>query len=165
MNGEPFYMDAEFWVAASFVLLVILAFRPAAKMLTKTLDGQSQKIADELAEAQRLRKEAEETLATYQKRQQDSLREAESIIAETNREADKMLKQAEVQVNAMLEKRMKLAMEKISQAENKAIQEVQNHLIDVSVSVARSLIKEHLKNAGEQEAVTKSVTELQRILN
>ncbi|MEI7669165.1 MAG: F0F1 ATP synthase subunit B [Pseudomonadota bacterium] len=165
MTEMPFYQDPEFWISVSFALFVFLAFKPVKKMLENLLDERSALIASELAEAKRLRAEAEATLAAYKKKQEESMREADEIIASTNNEAEKILKQAEIDASLVLEKRMKLALDKISQAENKALQEVQNHIVDISVSVARSMIIEHLKIHGDADIVKRATTELERKLN
>ena len=34
-HNEPFYLSAEFWVAMSFVLTVVVLFKPVGKMVVK----------------------------------------------------------------------------------------------------------------------------------
>ena len=51
------------------------------------LDDRADKIRQELEEAQRLREDAQATLASYQRRQRDALKEAEDIIAHAREEA------------------------------------------------------------------------------
>ena len=51
---------------------------PIKKMLFSKLDGRSEAIRSELEEAQRLREEAQHTLAEYERKQRDALKEAEN---------------------------------------------------------------------------------------
>ena len=165
MNEHAFYLDPEFWVAASFVLFFIIATKPILRSLNKMLDARSLMIEQELAEAKKLREEAEEVLASYKKRQQESLNESETLIATATKEANAIAKQAEAQAAQVLDKRMKLALEKIAQAENKAMQEVQEHIADIAVSVARALMIEHVKRTGDMEIVKQAASELERKLH
>ncbi len=162
MSEQAFYLDPEFWVLVSFVGFLLLAFRPLARMITRALDARSAQIAEELAEARRLREEAQAVLASYQKKQRESLKEAEEILAGAKTEAEFMSKQAEAQLKTALDKRMKLAIEKIAQAESKALQDVQNHVVDIAVSVARSIITDHLVRTGNDDMIKQVASELER---
>ena len=58
--------DAEFFVALGFVCFVLLALAMGAgKKVAEALDGRGKKIEAELAEARRLREEAEALLASF----------------------------------------------------------------------------------------------------
>lgn len=163
--GEPIYMDPEFWVAVAFVLLVVIGFRPLKRVMFKGLDAHSAQVADELAQARRLREEAQTLLVAYQKKQRDSLREAEAILNGAKKEAAAMYAQAEAQLQAAVEKRKKLAMEKIAQAESKALQDVQSHVADIAVSVARTVIASRVARSGNDDALKQVAAELEHKLH
>ncbi len=165
MTPEPFYLDPEFWVAVAFVAFILLACRPIGRMLFKSLDSRSAQIAQELEQARRLRAEAQAILAMYQQKQQESLKEAEEILAGAKSDAAKMTQQAEVELNAAVEKRMKMAMEKIAQSEVKALQDVQNHVVDIATAAARAIISDYIVNTGNDEIVKQSAAELERKLH
>jgi len=158
-------LSPEFWVAVAFAGFLLLAARPISRMFCKMLDARSAQIASELAEARRLREEAQDVLAACQKRQRESLQEAEAILSGAKKEAEIMVAQAETQLKTALEKRKKLAIDKIAQAESKALQEVQNHVVDIAVSVARTIIIGHLARTGDEETVKQAAAELERKLH
>lgn len=163
--NEAFYADAEFWVLVSFIGFVLLAFVPLRKALNNVLDARSAQIASELEQAKRLREEAEELLATYQKKQQEALRESEALLASTKKEAELIAKQSEADLARSLEKRKALALEKIAQAETKALQDVKAHVVDITVAVARTIITEELKRSGNDDVVKQAAAELERKLH
>lgn len=165
MSEQAFYLDPEFWVLLSFLGFFILAGRPVSRMFAKALDSRSAQIAAELSEARRLREEAQATLVAYQKKQQESLKEAEEILAQTRAESELIARQSEIEVRQAIEKRMKMAVEKIAQAESKALQDVQGHVVDIAVSVARTIITEHLIRTGNGEIVKQAAIELERKLH
>ena len=63
----PFYTEAHFWVDVAFILVVALAYRPVSRAIAAGLDARAAKIKSRLDEAHRLREEAQELLATYQR--------------------------------------------------------------------------------------------------
>ena len=88
-------MDEKFWVAVSFVTFFALAWKPVGRILASALDKRSQQIEASLAEASRLREEAQELLASFQRRQCEALLEAEEILNKAKAESDLMLREAE----------------------------------------------------------------------
>lgn len=162
---EPLYLDPHFWVAVSFVVFVLLAFRPLGKALISMLDNRSAQIAAELAEARRLREEAQATLDLYRKKQQESLQETQAMLAQAKQDAAAITSQAEAELRAALDKRMKLAAERIAQSEAKALQDVQSHVADIAVAAARTLIAEHLSRSGGKELIKQAASELERKLH
>jgi F-type H+-transporting ATPase subunit b len=165
MTEEAFYAEPVFWVAVSFAIFALLVCRPLLRFIAKALDSRSAQIAGELAEARRLREEAEATLAVYQKKQQESLAEAKAMLAKTEEDAARMASAAEVELRAVLDKRIKLSMEKIAQAETKALQDVQNHVVDIAIAAARALIQEHLTRGGNEDIIKQAAVELERKLH
>ena len=93
-HEEGFLENPETWVAVAFVFFLVALFKPIKKMLTSKLDGRTETIKSELDEAQRLREEAQHTLAEYQRKQRDALKEAEGILAEARAEAGRLEKAA-----------------------------------------------------------------------
>lgn len=162
---EAFYQDPTFWVAVSFAMFVLMAFKPIAKALVRTLDSRSNQIAAELAEARRLREEAQEALAAYQKKQRESLQEAEAMLATTRADAARIAEKAETDLKLALEKRMRLAMEKIAQAESRAIADVQGYVADVSLLASQKLIAQYLDQGGNDELIRKAAQDIAKKIN
>ena len=74
--------QAELWVALAFVCFVALALYAGAwKKLVEALDSRGAKIAGELAEARRLREEAEALLGSFKKKAAEAEAEAAALIA------------------------------------------------------------------------------------
>ena len=56
-----------FWLAAAFIILLALIWRPFRRGVLGALDARSERIRKELDEAQRLHEEAKTLLARYQR--------------------------------------------------------------------------------------------------
>ena len=146
---------AEFWVAVSFFLFVAgLIYLGLHKKVATALDARAERIATELAEAQRLREEAEQVLAEYQRKEREAANEADAIIKQAGQEAESLAKETRRTIKEQFERRIKLAEDKIGRAETEAIREVRSAAVNAALSAARTLIAEKL-TADQAEKLVK----------
>jgi F-type H+-transporting ATPase subunit b len=162
--GEPFFESPETWVAVAFVLFVVLAGRAIWRALAKMLDARAARIKAELDEAQRLREEAEALLAEYQRKQRDAKGEAEAIIAQARNEATRLRREAEESIRLTLERRERLALESIAQAQEKARMDVRNEAVDVAVAAARRILSEAIDEKAGRSLNDRAIAEVERSL-
>jgi F-type H+-transporting ATPase subunit b len=156
----PFYTEAHFWVDVSFILVVILAWKPVSRAIAAALDARAAKIKARLDEAHKLREEAQEMLATYQRKQRDAMKEAEEIIAHAKAEAERLAQQAAKDLDASIKRREKMAIDRISQAEAQAMKEVQNLAVDVAIGAAQKIIGESMSAAQTNSLVDNAIAAL-----
>jgi F-type H+-transporting ATPase subunit b len=157
--------EPEFWVAVSFFIFVALAWKPLAKMVTAALDDRASKIRIDLERAAKLREEAQNLLAEYQKKQRDALKEAEAIIAAAKAEAERLSAQAATDLEITLKRREQLALQRIAQAEQQAVAEVRAAAVDIAIAAAGKLLAEKLDPARQDALVDGAIKELQGKLN
>jgi F-type H+-transporting ATPase subunit b len=159
-HAPPFYLEAEFWLTVAFIIFVGLLIRPVTRKLTAALDGRSDAIAKELDEAARLAEEAQTALADYQRKQRDAVKEAEEILARAEAEAKRMGADAARDLATTLERRGQLAIEKIAQAETRAVEEVRNAAVDIALAATRKLIEENVDKNKSDALVEDAIKEL-----
>jgi F-type H+-transporting ATPase subunit b len=157
--------DPEFWVLVAFVITLVILVRKAGPVITKALDDRAGRIKAELDEAQKLREEAQRMLAEYQRKQRDALKEAEEIIAHARVEAERAAEQAARDLEAALERRKRLALEKIAMAESKAIAEVRNTAVDIAISAVREILARVLDAARKSKLIDEAIAELPQRLH
>ncbi len=158
--------DPEFWVLIAFILVLALGFwKKVHSAAGNALDGRAAKIKEQLDEARRLREEAQAMLAEYQRKQRDSLQEAEGIVAQAKSEAERLAVQAAKDLEATLERRQRLALDKISLAEAKAIAEVRSIAVDVAIAAARQVIVEQLDQQRAGGLIDQAIAELPQRLH
>jgi len=156
----------ELWVLVSFVLfLALLVYYKIPDRLVKALDDRADRIRAELDEARRLREEAQAILADYQRKQRDAEKEAEDIIALARREAEVFAGESRKGLTESLERRLKLAEEKIARAEEQAIKDIRSKAVDVAVATAEQLIARELKGKSAESLVDKSIRDVSTKLN
>jgi F-type H+-transporting ATPase subunit b len=157
---------AEFWVAVAFVaFLAILVYYKVPKLLAKALDDRAEAIRKELDEARRLREEAQTLLADYQKRHRNVGQEAEAIVDLARREAEAFAHETRASLKEALERRTKLAEDKIARAEAQAVDEVRASAIDVAVAAAERILREKMAGSGGAALIDQSIRDLKGRLN
>ena len=145
--------EAEVWVAAGFILLLLLfLYLRIPRTVGKMLDERANAIAKELDEAKRLREEAAAVLAGYVEKAAQAETEAARIVADAKEEAERFAKETRAQLRQQIERRAQIARDKIEQAETAALNEIQALAADKAAAAAEKLIAAHL-DAGHSDAL------------
>jgi len=156
-------MDATFWVAVAFLLFIaLLVYFAVPRKAISALDKRAENIQKELSEARRLREEAQSILADYQRKQRDAEKEGQDIIAQAEREAQAYADESRKAFQDMLDRRMKMADEKIARAESQAVAEVRSRAVDASIEAAEAIISEKLDDSKARELISQSVAQLKK---
>jgi F-type H+-transporting ATPase subunit b len=151
-----------FWVVASFVLLIGLSYKKVSGMMVTALDARSARIRSEFDQARSLREEAEKVLAEYQRKQAEYLKEAEAMLAKARQDADAFRAASEKELKAAMDARMRQAMEKIEREEAQAVQEVRNHVVDIALAAARSVIADQAGKASQDDLIKLTIADIER---
>ena len=156
---------AEFWVAVAFVIFVGVLLRFGGGRAVAALDKRADGIKNELDEAVRLREEAQELLAGYQRKQRDAEKEAADILTHAEAEAGRIRAEAEAELAATVSRRTEAAMAKIDQAEAQALAEVRETAVDVAVAAAKKMLADNLDDTRGDALINDAIGELRRKLH
>lgn len=157
--------DEVFWVGVSFVTFIFLVFKPASRFLSAALDKRAAQIEKDLNEATRLREEAQAVLAVYQKKQDEMTREASEIIDRAKAEAERMRKDAEASLKAKIDERVARANDKIAQEEAKALQSIQQQVVDVALATAQTILTDSLKKESDDALIQLALKDVGRVVH
>ena len=155
-----FLQEPTFWVLVAFVVFISAAGRPIVRLITTGLDNRADKIRDDLEEAEKLRKEAQDLLAGYRRKQRDAIKEAEDIIQYAHEEAERIAVQGRENLEASLERRRKLALERIAQAEAQALDAVRAKTVDLALDATREFLAKELKGKQADDLIDQAVKDL-----
>ena len=159
------FHDVEFWIALAFLVAVVVLIKKAAPGITGGLDARAARIKEEIEEAKRLRAEAEATLAEYQRKQRDALAEAQTIVTRAKEDAERIGREAEAELDAALKRREASTLDKIAQAEAKALAEVRNVAVDVAIETTKLLLIESLDKKRASKLIDQAIEELPKRLH
>lgn len=157
--------DPEFWVALAIVAVIVLLAKPVSQKASIALDARAERIKMELDEAEKLREEAQQLLAKYQRMQRDAKEEAEQIVRHAKEEAERIRKAGEKRIEDALERREKQAMDRIRQAELQARSRVQAHAVDIALAATEEVLKEQVSGAKADKLVDDAIGQLPGKLN
>lgn len=152
---------AEFWVALAFVIFfAVLMWKGIPAMIGKALDKRAEAIRAELEDARRLKDEAEKLLADYERRRKAAASEAEAIVAQAKSEATALAAETRAGLKESLERRTKLAEDKIARAEVQAAADVRAAAVEAAVSAAERLMGSKLDSTKSGSLIDQSIRDL-----
>lgn len=155
------HLDATFYAfVALLIFLGILWKLGIHKQILGTLDGRSAAIAKELAEAQRLRDEAERLLKSYDAKRVEAEREAAATLEQAKKDAAQLAADAKTQLDEAIQRRMRQAQERIARAEEQTIAEIRGAAADAAVNAASVVLSQKLGKAEQSKLVSAGITEI-----
>lgn len=158
--------DATIW---SFIGLIIfiggVVYIKVPGMIAKALDDRADKISNQLEEARRLREEAQELLADYQRKRAEAEKEAEEIVEAAKREAAQIASEAKTKTEEFVERRTAVAEQKIAQAEADAVNQVRASAVDTAIEAAEKLLSEKVTAPKMTELFKSSLADIKAHMN
>lgn len=156
--------DTHFWVLISTVVFAILAFVKGRQPLLAFLDARTRRIGHELADAERLRAEAQKLLLDIQKKHADAEKTAAQIVATAKETAIALQQTAEKKLQETLTRKEEQLMERISRAEAAAVQELRQQAADIAAKSAEILLHDALTKRGAK-LVEEAIADIPAKLN
>ena len=151
----------EFWVLVSFVLFIgLLLYLGIPGKVAAMLDERAARIASELEQARKLREEAQGLLADYERKRRDAEKEAKAIVAQAREEAEAFAVETRHKLTETIERRGRMAEEKIAQAEAQAVKEVRAAAAELAIAAATRIIADEVKGSKADQLVEASIENL-----
>ncbi len=145
-----------FWLVISLVLLYALMSKWALPQVGRVIDKRQKQIADDFAEADRLKGQSDEAVATYEKALADARARAQAIAHDTHEkqaaEAEAARKKLEDELNAKLADAEKT----IAATKEAAMGNVRSIAEDATAAIVEQLIG----GAPSEEAVSSAVADV-----
>ena len=158
--------DAEFWVAVAFVIFVAgLGYLGVHRMIAKSLDERAARIKADLDEARKLKDEAAELLAEYQRKRQAAEGEAQDIISGAKAEAERMAAEAKTRIEDFVARRTKMAEAKIAQAEAQAAADVRSAAAEAAIAAAEKILSAETKGKLAGDLIARGIDDVRKKLN
>lgn len=158
--------NPEFWVLVSFIgFIALMMYFGVPKLVGGALDARADAIRKELDDARKLREEAQQLLADYQKKSREAEEEAKSIIDQARREAEALAAETRRNLAEQVARRSKIAEEKIARAEAQALAEVRGSAIDSAMAAAERILATRLQATGNDPLIAEGLADIKRKLN
>ncbi len=164
-HQDSLFADPTFWVAVGFVLLFLAIGKKLYRVATLALDDRAETIKGQIEEARRLREEAQDLLASYQRKQREAVEEAASIADHAKAEAKRIGAKAAEDLEVLLQRREQQAVDRIARAEAEAVDEVRALAADLAVDTARRVLEGRLSSEKADQLIDAAIKELPDKLN
>jgi len=154
-------MDATAWVSlAMAVFILILLVKKVPALIAKALDGRIAQIREQLAEASKLRAEAEALKAEYEAKLAAAAGEADAMRKAAEHEAEGLIADARVNAEALVARRQKMAEDKIGAAERTALNAIRAKAVNAATAAAATLIAQGHDAAADKALVDRAINGL-----
>ena len=161
-----FFANPHSWVGIGICIFFgILIWKKVPQAIMGMLDSRAVAISKELNDAKQLREEAAALLDRYKKKQAEAEKEASAILDEAHAEAKRFAAEARAALEVQIERRAKVAEERIAQAESQAIAEMRVLAAETAVKAAEALIMERMSEKLSGELIQSALKEIPGKLN
>lgn len=162
ISEVPLYADVEFWVGMAFVLSVCVLIKPLGKYIAQALQNRVNKVITDIDEATKLRDDAQNLLADYQRRFINAEKEAQQIVESSRKNMQKIKDNELSRLKADLSNKEKEANRRISAANTKAAEEINAFAGAASVELAKKAINDYLQTTDKSRLIDEAINDLDK---
>jgi len=128
------------WLLITFGILYVLMLKVALPRIGAVIEARADRIAKDLAEADRLRRQTEEAIAAYEQTLAEAKQKAHAIIDEGRAKLKAESAAERARLDAELAERGAEAEKRINAAKTAAMRDVNEVAADVAADIVRKLI-------------------------
>ena len=165
VHAEPtaFGLTPPMWIAlAMLAVIAVMIWKKVPAAIGKALDDKIVLIRDQLAEAEALRKEAEALKTEYEKKAKGVDKDRKALLERARHEADEIVAKAKSDAEALIERRTRMAEDKIAAEERLAVEQLRAAAADAATKAAARLIAERHDPATDEKLVNQAIGEIAR---
>lgn len=162
-HHEVFYLSAEFWVAAAFVLVVVSLARPIGKIVHSLLRKRIQGIIRRIDEASKLQDEAQILLADYERKFLGAKDEADAILKKAQNEVEYYKRETLSRLEQEMKQKEKDAEDRLNSAKDKAAQEISALASSLTIKAVKAAVTKHLDSKAQDKLINDSIALLAKL--
>ena len=156
------FEDPKFWLLVSFIIFLILMYKPFKSMLIGGLDSKIEEIKKNINESLQSFTDAEMRLKEAEERTADLDNKINELLNSAKTQSESLSKSIVEKTKQAILSKEKHSLERIKQIENSAIQTIKNQ----ASNKLNMLISSYLKNLSESDKsaiLSKSISELKSL--
>ena len=151
-----FFLSQLFWLAVIFTGLYFVMARVALPRVAEVLEERSERLAEDLERAEKLRQEAEEVVAGYEAALSKARSEAAGVLSETGKEIQALTAKREAEFAKELARKTAAAEARIAAAKAEAQAQVRDIALEATIDITARLVG----SPAEQAAVSDTVDDV-----
>ena len=154
---DVFYHNPEFWVGMAFVLVVVVLAKPISKFVKNALTKRKENIIAKINEAEKLRDDAQELLAQYERKFLHAKDEAKEILDNSTEEI-KNLTEYELQ---KMEKELVVKQKEVEALIDATIEKTKNEINELacekSVNIVKTFVARNIDEKQHSKLIDNSI--------
>ena len=139
LNPEHFAPQL-FWLAVSFVLLLVLLSRYALPRVSEVLEARRDRIARDLREAERLKRETEAALAAYEQALAEARGRASALAKQHRETLAAEIDRERARVEAQIAEKLQQSDAQIAETKARALASVEEIAADAAGAIVETLL-------------------------
>ena len=160
-EATAFGLTAPAWISlAVIVVLAILVWKKVPGAIARALDDKIAVIREQLAEAETLRKEAEALKAEYEAKAASADQDRQALLERARHEADEIVAKAKTHAEALVERRTRMAEDKIAAEERTAVEQLRATAADAAAKAAARIIADRHDATTDAQLVDRAIKDI-----
>jgi F-type H+-transporting ATPase subunit b len=155
-----FFTPLLFWSAVSFAILLFLLKRYAFPAITEILDARERTITENLAKAERARKEAEQLLADYQAKLKTAQQEATAMIDQARKQALQVAEDNQRRVKEETDRMLATAREEMARERLRMGKELKEQTVELVMAASERILRRSLTDADHTRLIKEAIEQL-----
>ncbi len=148
------------YAALAFFILLALMYKFAFPAVQKAMDGRTQRIRDNLDEAERTKAEAQRILEEYQRQLADAKNESARIIDEARSTAEQMRRDLMVRAEAEVNELRERSRQEIEAAQVRAVADLRAQVSELAIGAAEVVVQKNLDRDTNRALVERYIEQV-----
>lgn len=161
---SPFYTEVHFWVGVVFVLAILCIIKPIVKFSKAGLQRRINKVVEDIDNAAKLRDDAQELLANYERKFVNAQDEAQQMLAKARSNMQNIKKRETERLRIELKNKERETERRIAVATEKTKAEINTSASKASVDLAYRAINRYLQVTDKSKLIDEAIAELDRFM-
>lgn len=153
------YPAQFFWMVITFTIMFLLISQVVVPRISQVLDERQHRINEDLNRAEKLKAEVETITEAYEKVITEANVSAHDSLHKVKAEIAVLTEQREKEMSDKLEKQVKAGEERVSQARDNALKQVQEISLETTSAAIEKLSGIKVKDEELKESVEKAIKE------
>lgn len=154
---EAFYEHPTFWVAVSFVLVILALGKPVGKIVKNLLQKRVDGIIKRITDAANLKDDAQKLLVEYERKFVNAEVEANNILQKSKKEIELFKKESLDKLKNDMANKEKEAEGRLKAAQSEAMKEIANLSSELTIKAVKAAIIDKLDNKAQDELIDQSI--------
>ena len=155
-----FLQDSTFWVAASFIIFVVLSFSVLKKNVSKSLDLKISSIKEEIEEAQKIKDQSIKMLNEIKKKEFENEKKIFEIKKKAESECKILESDSKRKLHQTLKKKLTSFNQRMEIHKKKVEEEIKQKIIETAIIVTEERIKKDLSLNKDNKIIENSIKDI-----